>query len=1632
MSFIGYSQDEIQVEIIGGAIVVEYDIITITAGNAISFRITNTGAKSKCANLKVEDITLDPSTGFSVTHNGVPQNIKPDACKNGDKYMDFTITNDSGNCVNSTDVTIHLNGSGGDFEFEFHLSGTPEINVLGGSPYADIANGSTTTTAETGTYFGVVDQGSTVTRNYIITSTGSCPLDVTAISSSLGDFSVETDLILPDSSIDNLPVSIDPGSYVIFSVTFLAPVSSGTLISTISISNSDNTTFTFDVSAEIFDYNIPGPGGITADFRLWLKSTRGVTRDANSKVEKWSDIGTNGKHATQSSTAKRPIYIDDAASNINFNPVIQFENNGGSTNQYLYNSSNGFYSQDIFIVMVPDVDVSSASGMTIFSGSISDIITPENYVDDSDDVTGVGMGDFTSNVTGERLWYNQGSSTTNPYYSLPASSSRAYDVAGIINARNKSATASDGMTILYNSVDDTPVATQTITTFQNVGYVDTAPDPDVTWGTPYKIGINANSNFGNLNGRVAEIFTFAERVSDADRQKIESYLAIKYGITLGASTEAQKNYVNSFDTIIWDITANAGYNYHVTGIGRDSISDLNQKQSKTLNTTNEVTIGLNGIYSTNNANISEFIEDGDFLVWGSNNNAYTGTSTNTVTIASGLTTSLTRIDRKWKIVESKESVNGDVGKVYVSIPVDAFSSFSLGADEEYVLIVADADSFSDTDIIDVIPLESDGNSNLETWYDFDGTKYFTFGRASKLSENHAMHIDSDDYLVGASDLNLNIDAFTISAWVKYSVSSSDPRTIVSKGSKLQLRINTSDQVEVMVDDTVTPKFTSTMQLNDGKWHQITLVYNSGTIFLYVDGVLDKSELNVVAPSLNYNHFSVGALYIDKNTIENPLKGDIDEVYVWDEALTEGQIRYLMNQEISKTGEGLVDGKILPQAVESNEVATLQWSKLKAYYDFNSFYGSTAEGLTDDRNFLRLKYLDKDKDLASNQTAPLPYVSTASGVWGNAGTWLNGADNILPNALSLDGETYIDWNIVETNHDISSGDKDITVLGLINASGTITIADPVVTSPIENNDGQSLRVTHYLEIDGVIDLVGESQLVQDEGSILDADSGGYIERDQQGTANSFNYNYWSSSVSPITGNTGTRGTGVESNNSNYTVSGVLYDGTSSDAYQSIMFEAAKNAADSDTPSDPKTISTRWFYKFYGPHNSYSGWSKINHLSSLQPGEGFTMKGTSGAADLLTNQNYVFKGLPNNGDISLELDKSSGDMERLIGNPYPSAIDADEFILDNIKTTETINGEVGRNSVNVINGALYFWHHFGEINSHRLSDYVGGYATYTLMGGTEAYSTDDRIDNSSPTVGGDKIPERYIPLNQGFFVRTYLPSGISGTTTTVEGGTIVFKNSQRVFVREDSTGINEGSIFFKPSNTKKAITEKPKDTRPKIRLRFISPLGFQRQLLVGADKNATNDFDLGYDAPLADINKDDMYWMLHGGKFVIQGVGGFEANQELPLGLSVNQSGVVSIKIDAIENLDSDLAVYIKDGVTGETHQINNEPYEVYLDVGEYESRFSLVLKPKQVDDEVSPIDDYVVYFDPETSSLIIKPKGQTEVFNVMLYNFFGKRVKTNKVRVNKMTKLKKPKSGIYILRFNAGNRVISKKILIKKQ
>ncbi|MBP2284733.1 hypothetical protein H4V97_003051 [Flavobacterium sp. CG_23.5] len=1542
-------------------------------------------------------------------------------------------------------LTIHSNAKNyPEFSFILSYSNKPSISVLGGSPTQTVPNGQTVATSTNGTLFGTQTVGNFATRNYIITNTGTCPLDLGALTCFgynpiTGVQSTDFAIVVaptPYPSAAGTPSNniIQPGANSYFVIRFL-PLSPGIKYAVISIPSNDTSKspYTFVVSGEGYNPNINGPGGGNPDFRLWLKSNRGISSGSavttNYAVSLWKDLGSTGKDASQTTAANMPTFLDDTSNNINYNPVVKFKNDA-TTNQFMYNIDNGYYTHETFVVVQPDVTIDgSTAPMTIISGTSAanpsyPIVTGEH--------TGIGLGNFTSRYANERVWFGQWQENVGNHYSV-ADSSGDYSIAGIINTRNKTITASDGVEMLFNT-NIKGAITNTVA-FANLGFTDTSVTPNLFKGTPYNIGKNINSGGanGNLNGRVAEIISYASRVLDGNRPKIESYLAIKYGITLGINGTST-NYLDSAGSIIWNTTTNAGFNYNIAGIGKDVASDLYQKQSKSSNDVNALTIGLGVIATTNNGNINQFKKDRDFLVWGSDNGTFAIAGSNTVTIAPGITTTANRINKKWKIVETKNDVDGDVGNVFVGIPETAFSNLPKAVTEEYVLIVADNSNFTNSDIIDIIPLkiskdvygnpilDKQGTASYQTWYDFDGTKYFTLGVAQRNEVKQLVNITGSttdkDFLVGEYALNLKSGAFTVGCWIRNDGASTAYRTIFGKGNELQIRLNAAHKVEACWDGV--PRFTSLTAVADGKWHNVVAVYYYGAADLYIDGVKDNASFNLQNPSPNFNRFSVGALYVDKNNIINPFLGEIDQINIWDMALTSNQINYLMNQEMEKYSDGKVSGKVLPQSITKNEFKTVDWSLLVAYYDFNVFYGTTVEGLTGERNFLRIKYLNKNKQLLSTQTAPLPYETIADGAWSLPATWKNGDVQTIPNDISvINNSKSVNGNIVNIKHNITSiGNK--TVLGLF-VEGTDATTYKTLTAASSSGlqtDGTKIEVSHYLKLDGLIDLKGRSQLVQSLDSELDPTSKGFIKRDQQGTANKFNYNYWSSPVGPVDSSF---------NNKNYTITGVFKSGTTSTPTD------INWVAGLDGSTSPLSLARYWLFKFENG-TEYADWVHFDETQEIRPSQGFTSKGDGANT---TTQNYTFVGKPYNGPINGN--SVLADNLFLVGNPYPSALDGFKFIKDNIKPNILITGENigGYNTTDVIDGTLYFWQHAPDNSTHFLAGYTGGYATLTLTGsvGPEVPLGIAGLGNAS------KLPYQYIPVGQGFFV--YRDASSTGS------GDIVFNNNQRSFVKEndiDDLSAPISNTLFKFSPKKKTeittvdrFTDNSNDPvyndyNPKIRLGFNTANNHHRQLLIGFMNNvATDGLDLGYDGYQIDTQTNDSYFLINDLEYTIQGVGAFDVSKAYPVGVKTDTMGNVQFVIDSAEFLPANQKIYIHDKETAIYYDITNKAAEVNLPAGTYNTRFELTFqtdKSLAVKENELPESMLMIYNNEVKKKLFVSKNQSIDIKEISIYNIIGQQLSTLK-KVPNLNTIEIPfnvQRGVYLIKVITDKGIISKKVI----
>lgn len=90
-------------------------------------------------------------------------------------------------------------------------------------------------------------------------------------------------------------------------------------------------------------------------------------------------------------------------------------------------------------------------------------------------------------------------------------------------------------------------------------------------------------------GQMGERLIFDRVLSGIEKRQVESYLAIKYGITL--DQQLPTSYYNSNGEKIWNANALESYKNEITGIGRDSL--LNQLKSKNSASTDGLTISTN-------------------------------------------------------------------------------------------------------------------------------------------------------------------------------------------------------------------------------------------------------------------------------------------------------------------------------------------------------------------------------------------------------------------------------------------------------------------------------------------------------------------------------------------------------------------------------------------------------------------------------------------------------------------------------------------------------------------------------------------------------------------------------------------------------------------------------------------------------------------------------------------------------------------------------------------------------------------------------------------------------------------------------------------------------------------------------
>ena len=281
----------------------------------------------------------------------------------------------------------------------------------------------------------------------------------------------------------------------------------------------------------------PSPGGISNNITLWLKANAGTTTSAGN-VTGWTDQSPAGTTVTVNGS---PDYVSVGN---NFNPYINFtlSNAGGTGGDYLKTADMALRSF-FFVGKLNDLTRKS-SHMVTYDGvtfSLPCALCAMHGGENGGAVAQYSELNYgSSNFQAAGVWRKNGDASGIGYNTAHSGN---FDIVTSLGAGTASVNA-----YLGGQVDNLP------------GFVARVRD----WYGP-----------------VGELITYSGAITTAEANKIESYLAIKYGITLGGNGSTTLAYTSTNGTTIW--AANTGYHYDVTGIGAESTEGLQQNKSKSIN-----------------------------------------------------------------------------------------------------------------------------------------------------------------------------------------------------------------------------------------------------------------------------------------------------------------------------------------------------------------------------------------------------------------------------------------------------------------------------------------------------------------------------------------------------------------------------------------------------------------------------------------------------------------------------------------------------------------------------------------------------------------------------------------------------------------------------------------------------------------------------------------------------------------------------------------------------------------------------------------------------------------------------------------------------------------------------------------
>lgn len=482
-----------------------------------------------------------------------------------------------------------------------------------------------------------------------------------------------------------------------------------------------------------FASQLKAPAGISDGLVMWLNASKPETLVLNdfNEVTKWSDYSggeTSFSKITPKSTP--PLYVE-CDEKMNFHPSIYFR----KSKEYLSTEKGPF-------------STASPNDYTFFSTINADFNNSDRIYFTSygklerSDYPALGVRRKGANGGVARIHDNGGAGTkdgSNTLFTAKATTT----IAHTLKKNNYFRLYADGY-------------------FEQINNNKSGKSSRLNG--PGTLGYGGGADDRTMIGLMSEHIAYETSISDTDRDKIDSYLGLKYGIT----TDKDKNsravnfdFKLSDNTSVWNGNDIVHKNYHhnVASVLRDDTSDLYNKQSKSTDPGAIIHMGVGSKLGCN-PTLGAIQNDLSSITWGHNNKSM---KTISKSEGSGICGDFTDVmeytstkGRIWLIDNTRFSQS-----ILVSAQGNDFP-FNGAGWEVYMLVANKETDFINMTWDEAIPMSYTNGAHQVNYHFANKFTYISFaakrlpGACEGCTFTGRKKLDFDNWIKGATSIDYNL------------------------------------------------------------------------------------------------------------------------------------------------------------------------------------------------------------------------------------------------------------------------------------------------------------------------------------------------------------------------------------------------------------------------------------------------------------------------------------------------------------------------------------------------------------------------------------------------------------------------------------------------------------------------------------------------------------------------------------------------------------------------------------------------------------------------------------------------------------------------------------------------------------